>query len=182
MVYYLVATDYLKQRRENGALASRIEGMTQTLAQVPLSPADLEQRLNAAQSDFEATRNLFPDRLNTTMVINGILRLAEDTGVKAIPLITQPWRTESFSGHDYSVFRLDISVTGAFTKLVDFTDQLENGEPHTLLIESVAVDRADDEEAEEGTIPVEASLSVAVFARPPIVDEVEEDKPEEVNQ
>lgn len=154
--------------------------MTRTLAQLPPPPADLEQRLTALLSDFEATRDSFPDRLNTTRVINSILRLAEDTGVKAIPLITQPWRTESFSDHDYSVFRMDISVTGTFTKTVDFINRLENGEPDTLLIESMAFSRADEETAEEGTIPVEASLAVVVYARPPFVEETEDDEPEEV--
>jgi hypothetical protein len=180
VVYYLIATDYLKQRRENETLAFRIEGMTQALAQLPTPPADPEERLRVAQSDFEATRNSFPDRLNTTSVVNTILRLAEDTGVKAIPLVTQPWQTESFSGHDYSVFRLDISVTGTFTKTVDFINGLENGELSTLLVESVSVERADEETAEEGALPVETSVTVAVFARPPVEAEVSEAVPEGV--
>lgn len=175
-----MATDYLKQRRENKTLASQIEAMSQSLAQIPPSPADLEQRLIAAESDLDATRNELPERLNTTEVINTILRLAEDTGVKAIPLITQPWRTESFSEHDYSVFRLDISITGNYTQLADFISQLENGELNTLLIESFTVERADDETAEEGTIPIDASAAVAVFARPPVVEETEESELEEV--
>jgi hypothetical protein len=173
VVYYFMVTDYLKQRRENKALASRMDEAAQMLAQIPPSPADLEQRLSAAQSDYESTQNSLPDRLNTTRIINAILRLADDVGVKAIPLITQPWTIESVSDHNYSVFRLSVTATGAFTKLVSFINQLESGEPQTLVIESLLVDRVTDTSGEDVTIPVEAKLEIAIYARPPAVDEKE---------
>lgn len=173
VVYYLMATDYLKQRREHKTLASQITETTQMLAQIPLPPADLEQRLSEAQSSFEATQNSFPDRLNTTRIINAILRLADDVGVKAIPLITQPWTVESISDQNYSVFRLSVTANGTFTKLASFINQLETGEPQTLVIESLLVDRVTDTPGEEGEIPVEAKLAIAVYARPPAADEKE---------
>jgi hypothetical protein len=171
VVYYLMVTDFLKQRRENKALASQIAETTQILAEIPPSPADLEQRLSAARSDFEATQNSFPDRLNTTRIINAILKLADDVGVKAIPIVTQPWTVESLSYHNYSVFRLSVTATGEFTKLVSFINQLETGEPQTLVIESSLVDRITEPTEEEDTIRVEAKLEIAVYARPPAVDE-----------
>jgi hypothetical protein len=170
VVYYLMGTAYLKQHRENKTLASQIQEMTLMLAQVPVSPADLEQRLKAAENDFETTRTFFPERLNTTQVVNSILRLAENTGVKAIPLVTQPWSLENVGGYDYSVFRLDISVTGTFTKLVNFINQLETSELQTLIIESLSAERITDNPREEDTIPVGASLAIAIYARPSAAD------------
>jgi hypothetical protein len=167
VVYYLMATDYLKQRREHTALASRIDEAAEMLAQIPPSSTDLEERLSAAQSSFEATQNSFPDILNTTGIINAILGLADNVGVKAIPLITQPWTMESISDHNYSVFRLSVTATGAFTELADFINRLETGEPPTLVIESLLVDRIPDMSGEENVILVEAKLEIAVYARPP---------------
>jgi hypothetical protein len=180
-VYYLIGTDYLKQRRENKALGPQIGEMAQLLAQIPPSPADLEQRLEAAQSEFQATRDSFPDRANTTQVVNYILRVAEDRGVKAIPLITQPWSTESVGDHDYTVFRCDISVTGTFAKLVEFVNQLETGELKTLIIESLSVERATEKSGEEDGILVEASGTIAIYTQPPAVDEIKEGEKGEVD-
>jgi len=180
-VYYLMATDYLKQRRENKALGPQIGEITQLLAQIPPSPADLEQRLDAARSDFQAARDSFPDRANTTPVVNHILRVAEDTGVKAIPLITQPWSTESVSDHDYAVFRCDISVTSTFTRLVEFINRLETSELKTLIIESLSVERATEKTGEENVVPVEASVAVAVYTQTPDIDGIEEGEKEEVD-
>lgn len=166
-VYYLMTTDYLKQRQENQTLASRAEEAAQLLAQIPPSPADLEQRLSAAQSSYAETQNSFPSPLNTTQIINGVLRLADDAGVKAIPLVTQPWTIETISDHDYAVFRLSVTVTGDFTKLVSFIDRLETGEPPTLVIESLLIDGVTDMPGEENALPAAAQLEIVVYARPP---------------
>jgi hypothetical protein len=170
-VYYITATDYLKQHRENKTLASQINEVTQMLARIPPTPADLEQRLEAAQSDFKATQDSLPDRPNTTRTVDFILKLAEATGVKAVPLITQPWNIESVGGYDYPVFRLSISASGNYTELSGFINQLETSELETLVIESLSVERSGDKPNEEGTTPVEASLGIAVYARPPAGDE-----------
>jgi hypothetical protein len=180
-VYYFIATDYLKHRRENQTLAPRLEEITRLLAQIPPSSADLEQRLDAARNDFQVTRDSFPDRANTTPVVNYTLRIAEDTGVKAIPLITQPWSTESVSDHDYAVFRCDISITGTFTRLVEYINRLETGELKTLIIESLSVERATEKTGEEAGIPVEASAAIAVYTQPPDFDEIEEGEKEEAD-
>jgi hypothetical protein len=170
-VYYITVTDYLKQHRENKILASQTNEMTQMLAQMPPTPADLEQKLKAAQSDFKATQESLPDRPNTTKTVDFILKLAETTEVKAIPLETQPWDIERVSGYDYPVFRLSISASGTYANLANFINQLESSELKTLIIESLSVERAADKSGEEGTIPVEAKLAIAVYARPPVGDE-----------
>jgi Tfp pilus assembly protein PilO len=163
---YLLTADYLKQHRENKTLVSRIDEMAQVLAQVPLPPTDLEERLNAARSALEATQNSLPDQLNTTRTIDFILKLAEATGVKAIPLVTQPWGTEKVGDYEYAVFRVDISANGTYTNLANFINQLETGELKTLIIKSLSIERVPDEPADAGTMPVEARLAIAVYVRP----------------
>ncbi len=173
VVYYLMVTDYLKQRRESKTLASQIAETTQQLENIPPPPADLEQRLNMAQSDYELAKNAFPERLNTTNIINGILKLAENVGVKAIPLVTQPWLVESISSENYSVFRLSVTATGTYSKLADFISQLENGEPGTLVIESIVIELIPEISGEEGMKIYEARMEIAIYARPPAANEPE---------
>ena len=154
-------TGYFQERRENGSLVSRIAETEQLLALVPPSPPGLPQQLSTAKVDYTAAREEFPEVVNTTVIIDGILRLAEDTGVKAIPMITQPWTAETAGGHAYPVFRLEVTASGAFTALADFINRLESGEPRTLVIESLVADQVPD--AEE---LFEAKMEIAVFARP----------------
>lgn len=170
VVYSLVGTDYQKQRRQHEALMSQINEVTQTLAQIPSPPADLAPRLISAREGLDAVKNSFPGYTNSTRIINTILRLAERIGVKAIPLITQPWAIESVKDQDYSVFRLNVAVAGTFTQLSSFLSSLEKGKPETLVIEYMSVDRVSEApeggSAAVGDIRVNAGLKIAIFASP----------------
>jgi hypothetical protein len=168
-----MVTDYFKQRQEYRSMASRTEEVAQMLAQIPTLATDLEKQLIEAQSSYEAVQNSFPGQLNTTSIINAILRLADDAGVKAIPLITQPWTPENINNQDYSVFRLSVTASGDFAGLANFIDRLETGEPPTLAIESLLIDRATDLTGGETAPPYEAKLEIAVYARPLATDDNE---------
>jgi hypothetical protein len=180
VVYYVLGTDYREQRHKHAALASQIAGAAQQLALIPPSPTDLEPRQAAASAGLDKEKNTFPAQMNSTRLVNAILKLAEAAGVKAIPMITQPWATASVNQTDYPVFRLNIAAKGTFTQLADFLSRLENGEPGTLVISNLKVDRVTGPPANEGetgdTIEVDASLDIAVYARPSVtapIDKVE---------
>lgn len=171
VVYYLLGTAYLKEKREQENLVAQIAAASRTLADIPPAPTDLGKKLSAARESLEAAESVFPGRLNSTAAINTILRLADDVGIKAVPLVTQPWSTESASGYAYSVFRLNMKVTGTFAQLSDFLGRLENGEMETLVIEYMTLERLTGPSGEfrttGNTMPVNAWLDVAIFSRPP---------------
>ena len=171
VVYAYFGMDYMKQRKEHETLTSQITDVTQTLRQMPQPPHDLEHRLAAAQASLAAEQSAFPSKMNSTEIADTILRLADDCGVKAIPLITQPWSIESIGEHGYHVLRLDIAVEGSFSQLVSFLSKLENGEFKTLIVDDLSVTRATEqpegETVTEGNIPVTASLGLAIYAQSP---------------
>jgi hypothetical protein len=158
--YYLLGTGYLKQRRAQAALASDTAAAQQSLAQVPAPPADLDQQLQAALDEARSAREALPERLNTTRAVDDILILADASGVKAIPLVTQPWVTETINGRDYSTFRLELTVTGDFARMKTFLASLETGSPETLVVERLNVNSKEGE-------PAQATLSVVIYARSP---------------
>ncbi len=179
VVYYLFGTGYLKLRQENEALASEITSVTGNLMQIPSPPADLEQRLAAAQSDWDEARNTFPEKLNTTQIVNTILELAEDVGVKAIPLVTKPWTTESINENDYSVFRFDVVVKGTSEQLASFLRRLEHDEIETLVMENLSVNKENEASVKvsisKAATRINASLSIAVYAQSPAAEPEEKD-------
>jgi hypothetical protein len=172
VVYCRLGIDYMKQDSEREALASQITDATQTLAQMSEPPDYLDQQLSAAQASLAAEQSTFPGEMNSTNIVNTILKLAEECEVKAIPLITQPWTTESISDHDYSVFRLNVAVVGTFIQMASFLSKLEKGEIQTLIVEDLSVTRVIEPPGEEshadGTIPINATLGLAIYTQPPI--------------
>ena len=170
VVYYILSTDYLKQRNESAELKSMLADAAGALAQVPETPGDLQARLDAARSSLEDIENLVPDRVNTTQVVNTILRLADEVQVKAIPLVTQPWTVTRHGDFDYSEFRLNVAVTGSFDRMVDFVRQLENIEYVTLAIEDLSI-TASPAATGDGTVDnsifADASLDLVIYARSP---------------
>lgn len=157
--YGLMGMDYLKQHKEQAALASAITGVTQKLAQTPQATQNLEQKLAAAQASLAAAQNVFPGNLNSTQVIDKILKLADERQVKAIPLATKPWSPES--GKGYPVFRLHMTVEGGFSQFVDFISRLEKADFATLVIENLSVTRRTRQIEEKS---ISASLDVAIYS------------------
>ena len=174
VVYYLFGMDYMKQRMEHEALTSQIADVVQTLEQIPRPPDDLETRLAVAQASLAAEQSTFPSQMNSTQVINTILKLADDCEVKAIPLVTQLWSMETVGEHSYYVLRLNVAVEGSFSQLLNFVSKLENGEFKTLIVENLSVTRVteqlEEESTSEGTIPITASLDLAIYTQSPTSD------------
>jgi Tfp pilus assembly protein PilO len=169
-VYYIYGTDYRERHNNNAALASQIAGATQQRAQITSPPADLEQRQAAASVSLDTEKNAFPAQLNSTRIVNAILQLAEATGIKAIPMVTQPWTTESVNETNYPVFRLNIAAKGTYVQLADFINRLENGEPATLVIGDLTVVRvtglSSGKTGAGDTMAVDATLNIAIYGRP----------------
>ena len=169
VAYYFLGTDYLRQRQQHEHLYAQIDDATRVLAQLPPPLTGLEQQLAAAQDNLTAVTAAFPSQVNSSRFINTILKLADDVGVKAIPLVTRPWSVENRGEHNYYVLRLNVSVRGSFAQLVEFTDKLETGEFPTLIIEGLSVSRyAEQSETGVGSeteIPVSASIDLAIYTR-----------------
>ncbi len=174
VVYYLFGIDYTNQRQEQAVLTSQITEVTQALSEIPEPTQNLEQRLEAAQANLAVEQSVFPSQVNTTRVIDTILRLADECEVKAIPLVTDPWSVENIGEHSYYVFRLNVAVEGSFSQFIIFVSKLENGEFDTLIVENISVTRlsqqseeesVEDESVAEEIIPVMASLDIAIYTQ-----------------
>jgi hypothetical protein len=173
-VYYLIGSDYIKQHRHNVSLPLQIAAETQALALIPAPPADLEERLAAAINSLQTTENSFSADTNDIHIVNTVLRLAEKSGVKAIPLGTAPWVTEKVADRDYAVFRVNLEATGAFGQLLSFLDRLESGEPKTLVIEYLSLETGPEasvtESEDASAVPLTANIRIAVYALLPAAD------------
>lgn len=168
--YYFIGSDYFKQRWHHATLASQMSETQTMLVQVPIPHADLEQQLAAARDTLKAAETYFTADTNDTHIVNAVLHMAAETGVSAVPLNTTGWVTETVSDRDYSVFRLDLQVTGTFNQMASFLGRLETGKLETLVIEYLNVEKIPDDfidSNDAGTAPVSANIKLAVYALPP---------------
>lgn len=163
--YYIIGTGYMNRSSQKETLVAQVTAANAALALVPLPPTDLEEQLADTEDRLQALEETLNIDGNITRIVDRILRLAEETGVKAIPLSTQPWASEVYEDQDYSVFRIDLEVSGNFTQMVNFLNRLENGEPGTLVLEHVNVEKESgtllSESPDEG--PVTGNIRIAIY-------------------
>jgi Tfp pilus assembly protein PilO len=169
-VYGFIGSDYLNQRNQRDVYDSQIADAAATLMLIPQPPADLEERLAAAQDALKEAKNAFVFDFTNAEIINKILGSANQTGVTATPLQTEPWVQESIAGQTYSVLRVYFQVIGEYTSLLMFLHELEYGELKTLVIESLTVETMSGisllESSERYALPLSVSVKIAVYAAP----------------
>jgi hypothetical protein len=166
VVYGLLAMDYMKQGSEQEKLLSEIEEVEQSQAALVEPSTDAYERLAAIQAELDDEGEIIPGEIDSSDVVDIILSLAQQVGVKAIPLTTQPWIKEHIGGNTYLVFRLSVEIEGLFSKVTEYVTRLESGEYSTLVVESLVVEADDEEGFAGGSTLVVASLDLAVFAQP----------------
>ncbi len=166
VVYGLLAMDYMKQGSEQDRLLSEIEEVEQSQASLVEPSSDAYERLAALQAELDAESEIIPSEIDSSDVVDIILSLAQQVGVKAIPLATHPWVEEHIGGNTYLVFRLNVEIEGFFSKVTEYVTRLESGEYTTLVVENIVVEADGEEDFAGGSTPVVASLDLAVFTQP----------------
>ncbi|UCB43366.1 MAG: hypothetical protein JSV77_01590 [Dehalococcoidales bacterium] len=166
-VYGVLALDYIRQGPEQDRLLSEIEEIDQSMQALEESPSDLLEELAMVQASLAAEQATIPDEINSSDVIEAILSLAQEAGVKAVPFVTDPWTTTTIGEGTYRIFRISIGVEGAFVQVSDFISRLENGEFNTLSVEQLSITVAGDEGEvyTGGGTPVLAELDLVVIAQ-----------------
>jgi len=170
LVYGILAMDYIKQGPEQERLLSEIEEVDQS-REALLEPAtDVYERLAALEAALTAEYVVIPTEISSSNVIDTIFSLAQEIGVKVVPLITQQWSEEHIGENTYRVFRIDVKIEGSLSQVRDYVSRIESGEFNTLVVERliITVDYGEDEEEvyAGGATPVEAMLDLAIFAQP----------------
>jgi Tfp pilus assembly protein PilO len=171
VAYYWLGTGYLQERRQNSTLSANISETMLALAALPKPDPDRQQRLEEVRAELDMALSIFPSEPNTTQIIDAILQTAEDIGLKAIPLVTRPWVTETIDDYPVAVFRLNLVATGTSAQFADFLDYLENGETETIVIEYLTIYREDEtplqESLAESPARILADLDIAIYAQAP---------------
>ncbi len=158
--YGYLGADYLKQKGQTKSLTAQTQSLETEFSMIPGVPDNLDQKMAAARAELAAAENAFTGETNGTRIVDTVLRLAEQAGVKGVPLSTRPWATEKISNRDFYVFHLSLEVTDDFQHLQDFFKLLENSELNTMAVNYLKVVRS----SADNTSSMTAELDIAVYA------------------
>jgi len=166
VVYGLLGMDYMKQGPEQETLLSEIEEVNQKREALPGPSTAFSELLAVIQANLAAEYETIPDEISSSNVIDTVLSLAQEIGVKAIPLATQPWTEQHIGENTYRIFRINVEIEGVFSQVREYVSRLESGELNTLIVERLVIDVEDEDVYAGESTPVKARLNLAIFTQP----------------
>ena len=158
-------SSYNNERREHQALAAQLAEINQIITEMPQAAPGLEGQLAEAEERLAAEAATFPTEMDSTEVVNIILRWAERQDVTAVPLATEPWATVEIGEHRYQVLRIDITAAGTFSQVRSFIGELESEGFQTLNIDYILITKTGDDPEEDNQVTAE--LELAIYTQPP---------------
>jgi hypothetical protein len=164
--YIFLGTGYLKQNNHSKAQLSELSSLRAVLVMLPEIPTDLNDRLAAARAVLATAENAFASETDGTTIIDTVLRLADEAGVKGVPLSSQPWTEEQISNRIVSVFRLSVEVTGNFQQIHHYLELLDSSSLKTMAVKYIKVVRA----SVKPDALMTASLDIAVYTLTPTAE------------
>jgi hypothetical protein len=144
-VYAYLGIDYLRQNQTQQELQSQLSDLVQTLSQIPVSPPDLDGRLNEVITELDLQRNLLSSRVDTTEVVSTVLGLIDERQVQLTTLTTEPWAEVSQGSLNYLVFIIVPEVEGELDNIIDLVADLEKARPGTIGVRNVNINHSTDE-------------------------------------
>jgi hypothetical protein len=159
-------TDFVQARVVDSAnskkteITKQIDAVKKVMAAIPAPDTQLMRKLAQLEMEQKEEGNAIPATMDSALVINSILELANSCNVTAVPLETTDWIA---TGEHYMVYTLQISVKGEYEKITNFIDRLENELFDTLIINNLEFSGGlkPDPDGEPDT----ASLHVAIYTR-----------------
>jgi hypothetical protein len=141
------------------ALTLEIDKVNKSIAKVPAPDTQLPLKLAQLEREVKQESNSIPQKMDSTLVINAVLELAQSCNVTVTPIQTVDW---SMNDENFRVYTINLQVEGSYEEIVGFTGRLENELFANLII--VNLDISGGLEPDSDTGPDIASLTVSVYA------------------
>ena len=150
IVNVVLGVMYFQQRGERESLTSELAEIKQSFSEYDMAD-DLEKQVGDAEARLEeaqqaateaklmAEQAYSAENLSNGGILDGVLRLAQESQVNVVNISTQPKGNEVREGHIYSTLSIDLSVTGSLTHLAVFAHKLENGEIKAVTIDDISI-------------------------------------------
>jgi hypothetical protein len=162
--FMLWGTDYIhafvmrSANPEKERLAEEIDIVSQSIAKKPVQDEQAILKLAQLEKELAEEEAIFPESMDSALVIDSVIELAKSCGVTVVPMQTRDWSQKSAN---YMVYTVSILVEGDYEKIVTFISHLENELFENLTIVSIGISRGQKTDAR----PDSANLQLAVYSR-----------------
>jgi hypothetical protein len=146
---------------ERDSLVKEINKVNRLIDETPEPEVGLDLRLAQLEKELREEEQIIPDAMDSTTIVDAILKLAEPCDVTVTPMRTRDWSPESTH---YMVYTVNIVVEGSYQEVENFVERLENELYNNLTIVSMEIlggVQTDSEDAEPDT----ANLQVEIYTR-----------------
>jgi hypothetical protein len=169
VLVYLVMS-YFNQQRTQNRLSEQISTTTQTLAMIAEPARDLKQRLDQAKVENQAAQqSVSVSNMDTTGVLNLLLKTADERNLTVDPLSTEQWEKNSIGAGTYRMLPIELIINGKQADFILFIADLENRQIFpSLAIQDMTVTNSSPSGsgAEAG---ITAKLTLALVVRSDVV-------------
>jgi len=149
-------TDSSKPKKAE--LTTQIETVNKSIANIPDRDDQLVGKLARLEMELQEEGKAIPEPMDSTVVINSILKLAQSCNVTATPLQTNDW---TIIDNNYLVYTLQIKAEGSYEKIATFISRLEKELFENLIIVSLEISGGLKTNIE----PDSANLQIAIYTR-----------------
>ena len=162
LFYALFGLLYYGQGQQQEDIATELFKAQRILRKVPQDRLALEDRLTSAQQALDLERETFPSQQPTDVLLDYILQMADESGVKVLNTKIVSLREESIEQINYVVSPFDVQARGSMSQISSFLQLLEEGPLPALMIGTVNLSKSD--------LGFSLGVSFSVYGRGPIPD------------
>jgi cell division protein FtsB len=138
--------DYARQHKRQAGYNLQINAAVNALAQIPAPETDLESRLSdLTASSSQALASISDNSLNSTSIIDTLMKQAESYNLSVTPLTTDSWIEKKVNNSMYKVLPIKMQLNGNLEGMLDFIKTLDNTRKYPYLMIS-AIDIIHDPE------------------------------------
>jgi hypothetical protein len=141
---------------EKAALIKEIDTVNKSIDKIPKPDEQMTMKLAALEKQMTQQGTAIPGSMDSTLVINSVLGLAQSCNVTVTPLQTTDWSPKH---QNYRVYTLALRVEGSYEQIATFISHLENDLYKNMVIASVEITGG----LKPREDPDSANLQVAVY-------------------
>lgn len=165
--FFLWGVEFIEDIYKNSAnpqrdtLTMEIDAVNLSITQIPESEEGLDIKLAELEEELTQEKQIIPDSMDGTSIVDTILKLAESCDVTVTPMNTNNWSSE---GTHYMLYTINIILEGKYHNVEDFIDRLENSLYDNLAILDLAISGGQSSDIEDPE-PIIANVRLGVYTR-----------------
>jgi hypothetical protein len=166
-VYLL--SDFTQQMKKQAVYMERINDQKIALGNLPVPATDLEQKLTELSAEnTAASQAVSNNALNTTLILDSLLNLADNNQLTTSPLAADSWTSKTVGEGTYRILPLQIQLQGQLTAFNTFLSQIEDKTKYpSLVVSNVSILPSTDPAAGDNGSIISAKLELELVIRLP---------------